>query len=164
MEFGCSQCLAAAIESHQPVTLVNFLDRPVVYRDIFWAPMPSYNVLENARGEKGCSVLHHISAFSDLSFVWKNDCGHVNFDVEINESIPLKAADRILVSLPLLARWHSSSQFDAEQMLRDCWKFDFTEPQFFHNFTSDRLELQFEIERPSLKSVMLPVPDPILRH
>ena len=42
----------------------------------------------------------------------------------------------ILVLLPLMARWHSSDEFDAEQMLRQMLRqssrFDYSEPQFFH--------------------------------
>ena len=47
------------------------------------------------------------------------------------------------MSLIQLAQWHSSSKFDAEQMMRFSGKFDFTAPQFYHDANR---RLQFEIQ------------------
>ena len=79
-------------------------------------------------------VLHNIQPESDLSFVGQKDCGHLQFDVEIHTGFVhfLRNSAYILVSLPLIARWHSSEEFDAEQMLRQSERFDYSEPQFFH--------------------------------
>lgn len=129
MEFGCGQCLAAAIESHQCSLLFDLLMRPVAYRDIFWAPMPrtwkcSYNYK---------CIIDRITDDFDVTRIGQSDCGHETFDVELTSPIPsLAISNRILASLPILARWHSSHTFPAVQMLRDSRKFDFSEPQFYH--------------------------------
>ena len=47
-------------------------------------------------------------------------------------SKPDYSTANILVSLPMMARWHSSAKFDAERILRQSGEFDYSEPQFFH--------------------------------
>lgn len=140
MKFGCSECLCVAIEAHQSDLLTALVQRAdVVYRDIFWAPCPSKWVreLHNTRLwiSKRIPQLHHLKAHdSDLSFVGRDDCGHMQVDVEIQT--PFEVVNRsnpyILVSLPMMARWHSSKTFDAEGILKRSGKFDYSEPQFFH--------------------------------
>ena len=148
MEFGCSQCLAAAIESHQFLLIFNILQRPVAYRDIFWAPMPNeLNLhLPYRIWERGRPMLYKFSEITDFSFLTRENCGHEHFEDELKETIPLIASDKILVALLQVARWHSSLKIDAEQMLRDSGKFDFTEPQLYSYHHSEN-RLRFEMQR-----------------
>ena len=84
-------------------------------------------------------MLHLICPQSDLSNVVRAHCGHVAHDVELCERLRVECTSWTLVSLPMIARWHSSEDtgFNAEQMLRDSHKFDYSEPQFFHMFYYD---------------------------
>ena len=85
-------------------------------------------------------ILHELS---DMKFFGRAHCGHEQVDVELRNpflpepnaiSGPFPDPNRFLVSLPMLARWHTSEDFPAEEMLRESGKFDFSEPQFFHMF------------------------------
>ena len=71
--------------------------------------------------EERFPVLHLICPQSDLSNVGCAHCGHVAHDVELCERLRVECTSRTLVSLPMIARWHSSEDtgFNAEQMLRD---------------------------------------------
>ena len=150
IEFGCSECLCIAIESHRPELLQSLLQRTgLVYRDIYWVPAPREWVMNNLT----CNyilkipVLYYIQPDSELSFVGRENCGHMQIDAEICSPLDLhftsieydarifdhwNSSAYILVSLPLMAHWHSSDEFDAEQMLRQSGRFDHSEPQFFH--------------------------------
>ena len=136
MKIGCSECICIAIESHRTVLLKRLLLRSnVQYRDIFWAPAPprdSWQIIEEE--QKLFPILHDMSSEMDLSIVGSDDCGHVRVDVELSSSCDLflNARAYILVSLPLIARWHTSERFNAERMLRESGKFDYSEPQFFN--------------------------------
>lgn len=118
MKIGCSECMCIAIESHRPALLKSLLQRSdIVYRDIYWAPYPS-NL-----DDKSVPRLHHFDSANDLSFVGREDCGHMQVDVELQTSFeelrtPNYSTAYILVSLPLMARWHSSVSFNAEHILR----------------------------------------------
>ena len=137
MEFGCSECLCIAIESHRPALLRSLLQQTsVVYRDIFWVPTPREWASSNSTYYSNAMipVLHYIQPESDLLFVGRKDCGHMQIDVEICTpfgQLP-KASAYILVSLPLMARWHSSDEFEAERILCQSGRFDYSEPQLFH--------------------------------
>ena len=78
-------------------------------------------------------LLHDIWANSDLSIVGRNDCGHMQVDEELRAPFEILLKDRvhILVSLPMLVRWQTSVRFNAEQILRQSGKFDFSESIFF---------------------------------
>lgn len=73
------------------------------------------------------------STDSDLSFVGHEDCRHMRFDFEISTPFEIlcKPTRYILVSLPMIAWWHSTKQFDAEQILQQSGEFDYSSPQFF---------------------------------
>ena len=132
--YGCSECLCITIESHRSALLLELLQRPgVAYRDIFWAPMPEsewdwlrvesleyIHLTEQAQRPD----LHRVTNNSDLSFVGTGDCGHDHFDFDICTPVPMVATNRILVSIPMMARWNTCKGFDAEGMLRDSGKFD----------------------------------------
>ena len=137
MKFGCSECLCIAIESHRPALLKFLLQRTdIVYRDVFWAPTPR----EWAEDKSTCTrmeipMLHYFGADSDLSFVGREDCGHMRVDADVQTPFdvlwsPFNAY--ILVSLPLMARWHCSKRFNAERILLQSGQFDYSSPQFFH--------------------------------
>ena len=137
MKFGCSECLCIAIESHRPALLKSLLQRTdIEYHDIFWAPTPrglTYPKSTFTRME--IPVLHYFGAESDLSFVGREDCGHMRVDVDLLTPFDVLWNPRngyILVSLPLMARCHSSKRFNAERILRQSGKFDYSTPQFFH--------------------------------
>ena len=85
-------------------------------------------------------ILHELS---DKKFFGRAHCGHEQVDVELRNPFlpelnairwPFPDPSRFLVSLPILARWHTSEDFPAEEMLRESGKFDFSEPQFFPMF------------------------------
>ena len=85
------------------------------------------------------SVLHYFTADSDLSFVGQEDCGHMRIDDEIQTSFG-KLCIRfdednayILVSIPMMARWHTSSRFNAEHIFLQSGKFHFSDSQFYHS-------------------------------
>ena len=69
----------------------------------------------------------------DLSIVGRDDCGHMRVDVELYSAFKNCGEERayILVSLPMIARWHTSERFNAERILRQSGQFDYSEPQFF---------------------------------
>ena len=139
MKFGCSECLCIAIESHRPALLKSLLQRSdVVYRDLFWAPYTS-NWSDYYSGAYFSEIpqLHHFGFDSDLSFVGRENCGHMRVDVELQTPFdvlwkPDYSSAYILVSLPLMARWHSSVSFNAEHILRQSGQFHYSEPQFYH--------------------------------
>lgn len=144
MEFGCSQCLAAAIESHRLDLVRQLLQRPVGYRDIFWMPCPRawmqpYSFFTK-KPEWG---RHPLSQDVDIERIGSAVCGHEVFDEEIctpgifTRPLQLDDAKRILASLPILARWNNTDVFPILQMLRDSGKFDFNEPQFYHYIDSN---------------------------
>ena len=123
MKIGCSECLCIAIESHRSALLKWLLQRSdVQYRDIYWAPTPTQKSWKDFEGEE-----------MDFSIVGRDDCGHMRVDVELCASFDLIWKERayILVSLPMIARWHTSERFNAERILRQSGKFDYSEPQFF---------------------------------
>ena len=139
MKFGCSECLCIAVESHRPSLLKALFQRSdIVYRDMFWAPYPSnWDDITGDGWVMSVPRLHHFDAHSDLSFVGREDCGHTRVDVELQ--IPFDVLCKlnystayILVSLPLMARWHSSDSFNAEHIFRQSGQFDYSEPQFYH--------------------------------
>ena len=112
MKFGCSECVCIAIESHRPALLKLLLQRSdIMYRDMFWAPSPS-NWSRYYPGKLwGYTIphLHHFGPNSDLSFVGREDCGHMRVDVELQTPFDVLCAPNystafILVSLPLMAR------------------------------------------------------------
>ena len=134
MNFGCSQCLCIAIESHRSALLKSLLERPnVVYRDMFWARQPIWRWCNNDKTDY--PILHDITDDSDLSFVGRDNCGHTPEDEELLLPLTDDTSERVLVSLPLLAKCHSTKGFDAEQMLRDSGKFDFSDVQLAHTRT-----------------------------
>ena len=139
MKFGCSECLCIAIESHRPELLKSLLQRSdFVYWDMFWAPYPSnWDEITGDGWVMWVPRLHHFDAHSDLSFVGREDCGHMRVDVELQTPFdvlckPNYSTAYILVSLPLMARWHSSDSFNAQHTLRQSGQFDYSEPQFYH--------------------------------
>ena len=143
MKFGCSECVCIAIESHGPALLKSLLQRSdIVYRDMFWAPCPSFGNWDYRTGNgwvMSVPRLHHFDSHSDLSFVGREDCGHMRFDVELQTPFNVLCKPNyyysiayILVSLPLMARWHSSDSFNAEHIFRQSGQFDYSEPQFYH--------------------------------
>ena len=140
MKFGCSECLCIAIESHRPALLKSLLQRSdVVYRDMFWARYPSKWAPYVTGNEwvKSIPQLHHFGSDSDLSFVCREDCGHMRVDDELQTPFdvlcnPNYSTAYILVSLPLMARWHSSVSFNAEHILRQSGQFHYSNAQFYH--------------------------------
>lgn len=154
-KFGCSECLCIAIESHRPALLKSLLRRSdVAYRDMFWAPLPhkfEWTLLKDKR-QYQYPQLHHINEHSELSYVGRANCGHMQVDTELRTPVrfdepitktysyirrkpPLKSNEvnvYILVSLPMLARWHTSKRFNAERILKQSGIFHYSEPQFFH--------------------------------
>ena len=173
MEIGCSQCVADAIVSHQLEILRELLEQPVHYLDLFWMPienarglLPDASVEANTQLLESSGTIHVIVDAMDVDkvgCVGRADCLHEAFDVELREPIPTVVIfNRVLVSLPVLARWHSSDRFPAEQLLRDSDKFDLSEPQLYHKpghylywLEEPRWILHFELDlptvRPSLK-------------
>ena len=157
-KYGCSECLCIAIESHRSALVSDLLNRKnVVYRDMYWSTRPrALQRMENSEClDEYYPLLHLIRPDGDLSRVGIADCRHVPFDEELREPLCWTRKDRslvlrdyrTLVSLPMLARWHSRDGFDAEQMLRNSLKFDrskprrkfdYSEPQFFHTFIKPR--------------------------
>ena len=140
MRIGCSECLCIAIESHRPALLKSLLQRAdVVYRDIYWAPAPHWtNVIDWYMMQY--PLLHDVGPDTDLSLVGREDCGHMRVDVELDSAtFDLLREERayILVSLPQVARWHSSERFDAERILRQCGQFDYSEPQLYDIWISE---------------------------
>ena len=131
--YGCSECLCIAIESHRPALLSELLGRDVVYRDMYWSTRPlalrRSEIRVESYDDEYFPVLHLMCPHADLSNVGRADCGHVVVDVELRKPLRYQYAARTLVSLPMMARWHS-----CEQMLRESGKFDYSEPQFFHTF------------------------------
>ena len=97
--------------------------------------MPSPNSWKCSEGKEDYMfpVLHDMGSDIDLSIVGRDDCGHMRVDVELCAPLDLfrKARAYILVSLPMIARWHTSERFNAERILRQSGKFDYSEPQFF---------------------------------
>ena len=143
MEIGCSQCVADAIVSHQLNILRELLEQPVHYLDLFWMLIESARGLLPVASVEANTQLVEFSGTIDVigdamdvdkvGCVGRADCRHEALDVELRQPIPTVAiSDRVLVSLPVLARWHSSDRFPAEQLLRDSGKFDFSEPQLYH--------------------------------
>ena len=59
---------------------------------------------------------------------------------EVDLRAPLSFASNayILVSLSMMARWHSTKRFKVERILRQSGKFHYSEPQFFHLNKCDR--------------------------
>lgn len=145
VRFGCSECLCISIESHQPALLRLLLSRrDVAYRDMLWADFwVGMRESRHIRSNEYFPLLHNICPHDDLSLLCRRHSGNESFDVELrepfnNDEIAEVSSDfsciqpkRILVSLPMIARWHSSEHFNAEQNLRDSGNFDYTEPQFF---------------------------------
>ena len=136
MKIGCSECLCIAIESHRSALLKSLLQRSdVQYCDIFWAPTPSPNSWQYIEDERDCKfpVLHDVGFDMDLSIIGRDDCGHMRVDVELcfPSAFFENVRAYILVSLPMIARWHTSERFNAERILRQSGKFDYSEPQFF---------------------------------
>ena len=135
MIIGCSECLCIAIESHRSALLKWLLQRSdVQYRDTYWAPTPTHTSWKVIEGEEehNFPVLHDMGPDVDLSIVGRDDCGHMRVDVELCAPFKCiwKARAYILVSLPMIARWHTSERFDAERILRQSGKFDYSDPQF----------------------------------
>ena len=127
IHFGCSHCLAVAIESHNLSLVDELLRRPVVYRDMFWALIPatwrSYDR----------SIPMRISEDEHLTLVGQPNCGHESFEMDL--CTPILSAGlstQILVSLPIRAQWHWCAGFPVEQLLRASHKFELGEPQFYH--------------------------------
>ena len=143
MKIGCSECLCIAIESHRSALLKWLLQRSdVQYRDIYWAPTPTRKSWKVIAGEevRMFPLLHDMGSDMDFSIVGRDDCGHMRVDVELCAPFDFFEKERayILVSLPMIARWHTSERFNAERILRQSGKFDYSEPQFF--------EVQFGIK------------------
>ena len=139
MEIGCSQCVADAIISRQLKRLRELLEQPVHYLDLFWMSICSAPVASVEANTQLVEFSGTIDVTGDAMDVDKvvcidrADCRHEAFDEELREPIPTVALyDRVLVSLPVLARLHSSDRFPAEQLLRDSGKFDLSEPQLYH--------------------------------
>ena len=63
--------------------------------------------------------------------VGQEDCGHMRVDVELRAPFELLWNERayILVSLPMVARWHTFDRFNAERILRQSGQFDYSEAQ-----------------------------------
>lgn len=168
MNYGCSECLCMAIESHRLSLLRMLLERPgIEYRDLFWAPcsvvLGSMLKLINPRkytAEAFRLQYHKIDESTNLSFVGHENCGHQQEDVEICNSLGQWHHKYILVSLPIVARWHSDNNFPAEQLLRQSRKFDFTEPQVYHFIDNVHAEvLCFTYEKSnSLSNNLLSIP------
>ena len=142
MKFGCSECLCIAIESHRHALLKSLLQRTdIVYRDIFWAPTPrEWTYPKSTFTRVKIPVLHYFGAESDLSFVGREDCGHIRIDADLLTPFDIMWNPHnayILVSLPLMARWHSVKGFNAERILRQSGKFDYSAPQFFHAYNKN---------------------------
>lgn len=126
---------AGAFASPSSRTAQSFWNRYsaiVQYRDIFWAPTPSPNSWQciegkEAKDDRMFPVLH--DGDMDLSIVGRDDCGHMWVDVELCDPFKHLLRERayILVSLPMIARWHTSERFDAERILRQSGKFDYSE-------------------------------------
>ena len=136
MDYECSECLCIAIESHRPALLKLLLEPPnVVYRDMFWARQPIRLWCDDDGNKNDYPILHEISDDTDLSLVGRENCGHTPVDVELLLPLTDDTTERVLVSLPMLAQWHSTSCFNAEKMLRDSGKFDFSELQLAHTRT-----------------------------
>lgn len=93
-------------------------------------------------------ILHDTGSDMDLSIVGRDDCSHMREEVELCSPFELIGKERayILVSLPMIARWHSSKRFNAERILRQSGKFDYSEPQVF------------DVQIPNGKSYDLPGP------
>ena len=136
MNYGCSECLSSAIESHRPELLKALLERPKVsYRDMFGSRLPMfrwpnhyvYTYGHNDSYEEFPN-LHEISNETDFSYVSRPDCVELLNSLTDNEFTP----ERILVSLLMLAQWHSSKNFNLIKILHDSGKFDFSEPRFYH--------------------------------
>lgn len=123
-----------AIEARRADILHELLSQDVEFRDIFWAPAPSEWtwVPNSASFNTTIPVLH------DIDESWKTEpetfCGHMSVDVEVQTRFKklMNPKAYILVSLPMMAHWYSTADFDAEAMLRSSGKFDLTAPQFFH--------------------------------
>lgn len=138
LEFGCSHCLADAIESLDEKLLKPLLQLPVQYRDLFYRDnqMARSSYLNDMHG---CTVIvpQIPLASIDYEHLGQVDCGHKLFDVEIShppftgEIDPLNFPP-VLESLVDLANLHSGEAFPAEQMLRDSGLFNPNEPIFFH--------------------------------
>ena len=127
------------IESHRPAVLKSLLQRSdVVHRDMFWACYPSkWNDYYSGGYISEIPQLHHFGSDSDLSFVGREDCGHMRVDVELQTQFdvlckPDYSTAYILVSLPMMARWHSTGAFNAEHILKQSGQFHYSEPQFYH--------------------------------
>lgn len=163
MNIGCSECVCIAIESHRTELLRALLERPdIEYRDIYWSTLPTlsetlYRMRKPRVFDRESMIieLHSIEKDTDLSFVGREDCGHIRFDIELCAPFPhtylLKAAvgctSYLLVSLIKLAEWHSSDDFPAAQMLHESGKFEMNAPQFFHYSylfkTNDNVRTEF---------------------
>ena len=136
MKVWCSECLCIAIESHRSALLKSLLQRSDdQYSDIFRAPTLSPNswqFIDDIYNFK-FPLLHDMGPDMDMSIVWRDDCGHMQVEVEFCDPSDLLNKQRawILVSLPMIARWHTSERFNTERILRQSGKFDYSEPQFF---------------------------------
>lgn len=147
MIIGCSECLCIAIESRRYELLRDMLELPEIeYRDIYWSTLPVLSSIANSTNTKVVDMstaifeLHHIDKDTDLSFVGKPDCGHMQIDVELctplqmdpTHVFPNSFSAHILVSLIEVAKQHSSEKFPAMQMLQKSGKFDLGSLQMFH--------------------------------
>lgn len=149
---GCSECVCIAIESHKAALLKRLISRSEIeYRDCFWAPTPcNWTILSkkceksefssNIQYTRNIPVLHDIINI-DLSKIGCNDCGHMRLDIELDTAFDLLYNQNayILVSLLMMAKWHSTQHFAAERILRQSGKFDYSEPQFFHMQTREAI-------------------------
>ena len=123
MRIGCSECLCCvAIESHRPALVESLLQRSdVVYRDIYWAPAPSCSSKAINWIGTDYPLLHDVGPDMVLSLVGRDDCGHMRVDAELRgASLDFLHYERayILVSLQMMARWHTSEHFNFEHILR----------------------------------------------
>lgn len=141
VKIGCSECLCIAIESHRSELLRELLSFPnLVYRDMFWSHWPPALRKNRLMGaHEYFPVLHLNCPDDDRSIITCRHFGHEPIDEELLDPLLIEEftrwrTDRILVSVPMIARWNSSADFDAEQILRDSGKFDYSEPQLYHLF------------------------------
>lgn len=131
---GCSQCVADAIELHQPGRLRQLLSLNVSYMDHFWARFSERSQCIPIDGSPiNRPLLNSDGRNNELATVELN-CGHQRQDIDIMNPVYSMDDGYVLISLPILARWHSNAMFEAESILRESQKFDYTEAQLFHIF------------------------------